>query len=109
MSEAMVEMRKEFERRHDFDSSELAVMRQKFMNTFFGDIPEAWIVPIDQTLTKLYEDDPFMIRSVDQYYGYVVLTFREGRKVNDRHREIAKALEMELYDIDSDLHQQTGS
>jgi hypothetical protein len=79
------------------------------MNTFFGDIPEAWIVPIDKVLTKLYDDDPFMVRSIDQYYGYVVLTFREGRMVSDKHREIVKALERQLYAIDSDLHQQTGS
>jgi len=103
MSITIAEMRKEFERRHDFESTELDVLRERFANTFFGDIPEAWIVPIDETLTRLYSD-PFRVRAVDQRYGFLVVTFRDGREVSAEHRKIVKTLEQRLYDIDRDLH-----
>ena len=105
MSAALDLSYKEFENRHDFDSDALSLLRRRFMNTFFGAIPEAWVIPLDEMLEKVYEKDPFMIRSIDQHFGFLGITFRRLQSMSDDIEKLIKQTEKRLYDIDVDLHE----
>ena len=91
---------KEFYYRHDFGSEDVGVLRDKYPHTQFHNIPEAWIVVIDDMMMELVQ---FSYPTwVQQHFGFLSVQFDSPPTEN--LREVIKLAERRLYRIDMDLH-----
>lgn len=94
---------KEFEKRHDFQTSEVTVLESHFPNTKFRNIPEAWIWCIDQMLERIYKIDSKAITSVYQLFGLLCV---EPSRRSPKIDEIISEYEKKMYFIDMDLRKE---
>lgn len=106
---------KEFRKRHDFYSEDLDVLFNKWDKTSFKDIPEAWILPIDEMLLELSKINIFPI-SIQQQFGLLFVRYRELKlkeDLNIKYSEISEdksylKIQSEAYykikSIDEDLY-----
>lgn len=78
------EFSKEFIKRHDFYSEDLDNLFNKWPKTSFKNIPEAWIIPIDEMLLKLSNINVFPIY-VEQKYGLLFVQYQEYDLKDDTH------------------------
>jgi len=95
----------EFEERHDFNSEDLGLLFERHPSVKFFDIPEAWIIPIDEMLCLVRYANPFNeVRQVD---GLLVVSIKNGIKEIDlaKYKKIVSAADYKIYNIDSDLNQ----
>jgi hypothetical protein len=91
---------KEFYYRHDFGSDDVGILRGKFPNTQFHNIPEAWIVVIDDMMNELVQfSQPTWVQ---QHFGFLSVQFKSPP--TEDLREVIKLAERRLYRIDADLH-----
>jgi hypothetical protein len=86
----------EFQKRHDFDSEELAVLKAHYPSISFTDIPEAWIYILDQMLERISGK----VRKVYQLCGYLIVE----ASLSDDEMNIVERFERKLYEADIDLH-----
>jgi len=70
------EFNTEFIKRHDFYSEDLDLLCSKWPRTKFKDIPEAWIIPIDEMLLELSMLNIFPI-SIQQRFGLFFVRYPE--------------------------------
>jgi hypothetical protein len=85
-----------FYERHDFNESEINVLRKHFPNTEFEFIPVGWIYKIDTLLRCIKKSK---IKKVQQLFGYLVLI----GYVHPDERSIIEDTEKQLYFIDKDI------
>lgn len=87
---------REFNHRHDFNDSDLDVLKQKFPSVSFRNIPQAWIIVIDDLLQTIWPN----VKVISQEFGELCIQW-----VNDPVglKHVAHA-EKRLYMIDADLH-----
>lgn len=95
----LIKLKKEFYKRHDFESKDLEVLYNKFPKVSFKNIPEAWIVLIDKMLNEV---GTYYIKSVEQHYGLLCIT-----ETNPQYLDlsIVDKYEKRIYNIDKDLHE----
>jgi hypothetical protein len=94
----------EFKERHDFDSEDLSLLFERHPAVKFHDIPEAWIIPIDEMLCSVRYDNPFSeVRQVD---GLLVVSIKDGIERTElaKYKEIISAADYKIYNIDRDLN-----
>jgi hypothetical protein len=97
-------IRKEFEARHDFEDGDLQILKNKYPNTNLKQIPIAWIIEIDSLLAKVYSENPNAISTVKQECGLLCVSFR-----NNQGKKYAKLVEKtlkRLQNLDKDLYEQ---
>jgi len=91
---------KEFEHRHDFDCEDQETLRSKHPNAYFSNIPDAWVIIIDEMMEAINVIDPGSSWCISQHYGFLsVLPIP-----NEFISPIIKMAEKRLYKIDIDLH-----
>lgn len=108
---SLEEFKREFDRRHDFESEDLQVLANNFPEVDFYNIPEAWIIPIDKMLRVIGK----YVSYISQDCGHVRVmrrvmdgdpSVRPGKET-DRDKEIfsqISLLEKRVRAIDKDLH-----
>lgn len=91
-----------FNSRHDFNSSELNTLYSKFDQIKFENIPEAWIILIDELLSKVGDN----IICVSQKFSYLCINIKNGLDDNKKDLTLntVKYFENKLYEIDADIH-----
>lgn len=93
------EIEKEFDYRHEFDDSELDILIERWPSVKFSRIPLAWIIIIDDMLSRLRYNKP--IYEIRQEFGHLIIL---SRPLSDNQRKIIQHAEEQLYLIDTDLH-----
>ncbi len=95
-----------FDSRHDFNDSDLCVLRNKFPRVKIKNIPTAWILLIDDMLQKCNKD----ISGVDQYFGQLVISFNVTADQDSIQstKKIVDKTEEKIREIDKDLHKTHG-
>ena len=88
---------KEFNYRHNFNAEDIGILQQKYPNIKFVNIPEAWIICVDNMLQCLKE---YNIRCIQQYYGFLSVI----GDYSSEAKEIIKFFEGKMYQADADLH-----
>lgn len=93
----------EFNRRHDFEDSDIDILKERHPNIEFQDIPVAWIVIIDQALSRLrYKKEK--IKSVRQEYGQLIFQF-DLEVFTPKTAEIIHHMHEQIKKIDKDLYE----
>lgn len=90
------EFSKIFSDRHSFDGEDVQILKNKFPNIQFNNIPDAWILGIDRLLRKTRYAG---IVSIAQRNGFLFISAR-----NDILSEYIEEVEQEIYSLDADLH-----
>jgi hypothetical protein len=93
-----------FDHRHSFDSEDIIVLRNYFPNITFEQIPDAWIIPIDNFLRSI--SDIKNIQSISQVYGMLFCNY-SNLSITDIDK--LKKLEVEVSNIDYDLFHQVNN
>lgn len=91
---------KEFYHRHDFESDDVTVLHERYPSVLFHNIPEAWVVIIDDMLNELQHMAD--VTWVKQHFGFLTVQFREPP--TDDVKATVRYAEERLYRIDVDLH-----
>jgi hypothetical protein len=93
---------REFKARHSFDGDDVTVLRENFPEVTFTDIPDAWVLGLDELLSRI---PPAEVLNISQRNGFLFVSIRDGEWANSDilWDEIEKA-ESKIYDLDSDLH-----
>jgi hypothetical protein len=92
----------EFNSRHDFDSSDISVLEKNFNGVTFENIPAAWIVPLDDLLSKLNLIVPKEVIKVYQNYGLLSIEFKSNI-INEYINTLINETQEELSEIDKDI------
>lgn len=95
----LLDMSQIFHERHNFDDEDLQLLKERWPTVEFENIPNAWIIPIDEMLFRLRYNNPII--KITQYYGQPVIYHSE---LNDKQRRIIKRAEQDLKQIDEDLN-----
>lgn len=95
------EVKKEFSIRHDFEDDDLDILKERWSNIIFKNIPAAWIIIIDEMLCLLRYNNP--IKEIHQEFGQFITLF--SRELNPKQQQIIKRAEISIYNIDKDLYE----
>ena len=97
-------MKKEIDSRQDLSSEDVDVQRERHPSVRFINIPDAWIIGIDEMLSSMRYGMP--LKEVRQFEGMLITVFRDDLEMKnlDRYRTVINKKEQELYSIDMDLH-----
>jgi hypothetical protein len=96
----------EFNERHDFEDEDLKVLQQRHPNIQFNNIPTAWIINIDEMLSRIDDIDPTFIISVSQNKTSLCIKTRNNEIPSGRIKDIIAASYNEISDLDGDLNEQ---
>lgn len=95
---------REFNKRHDFEDSDIDLLKERHPNIKFHAIPVAWVIVIDQVLSRLrYKKEK--IRSVSQEYGQLIFQF-DLDTFTPKTAEIIRHMHDQIKQIDKDLYDQ---
>jgi hypothetical protein len=86
-----------FKQRHSFDSEDQQVLKNNFPKIVFEDIPDAWIILLDELLATI---DNKKISRIAQMFGLLIVSSYNLSKSDQS--KIAKT-EKQLIEIDCDL------
>ena len=92
-----------FDVRHEFESEDLEILRERWPGIRFVNIPDAWIFIIDEMLGVMRYD--LRIKEIRQEYGQFIVVHDE---LSDSHKKILKKCEAAIYKTDVDLFEQLG-
>ena len=81
----------EFKKRHDFNTEQFLLLKNKYPEVDISEIPDAWIILIDKLLSRTN------IKKVTQRYGLLIV---------DKECKFSQLIEEKLYEIDKDLHEE---
>jgi hypothetical protein len=95
----LFQYKKEFDMRHEFDESEMDVLRERFPWITISNIPISWIIAIDIMLCRFRYSS--LIKGVDQQYGQLILSFLKDPE--QQHLDVIAKVEAKLKAIDVDL------
>ena len=92
---------KVFNMRHeeDFDNDDIEILKERWPNIYFHDIPASWIVPIDEMLGRLRYSN--LVQEIRQDYGQLVIIHTATR---ENHLKIIGLAEKLIKEIDGDLN-----
>ena len=96
---------REFSNRHSFGGEDVGVLKDKFPNISFHNIPDAWVLGIDEFLSRVNIE---VITSIRQACGFFHVSVLEG-KTGDIFWDQVERIERKLYDLDKDLHKTLSS
>ncbi len=91
----------EFDERHDFESADLKVLKNKFPHAEFNNIPEAWIIVVDDMMRNMR--DPGCVKKVRQEYGQLIVEFRKDFDFPENYK-VVKQAESKIYKLDKDIN-----
>lgn len=95
--------------RHIFDDSDIKVLKDKYPDVKFLNIPKAWILPLDQMLEDIYSVQPHLKLSVKQLFGFLIVDcIPHDPKFSYTFEFILKQAEKLVYQLDLDLHTDVG-
>lgn len=86
-----------FKYRHDFVSEDLDLLKQKYNNIEFKNIPEAWVVILDRFLEKHNK----IVKCIQQYFGHLSIVYSCDIDLNVKKDQ--EKTEKRLQKIDMDL------
>ena len=89
---------KEFNFRHDFDVDDIDILKKKYPEVKFLNIPEAWIIQVDNMMQCLKS---YNVVCVQQQYGFLSVILKES---TPESKQIIQYFENKMYQIDIDLH-----
>jgi hypothetical protein len=84
----------EFDNRHTFECDDFFILQSKFPHIKFRNIPDAWILLIDELLSKI---DTSSIKSVSQFCGFIKIVGAQSFDV-----QTIEKFEKRLFKIDID-------
>lgn len=88
----LINYKKEFDSRHDWDDGELNILQSKWPQIKFKNIPQAWIIPIENFLLKSNLDN---IKEIRQEYGQLIVS--NDKMIENRLDSIIKKIDMDLW------------
>ena len=95
--------------RHIFQDQDLQLLKDKYPNVEFSNIPKAWILSIDQMLEDIYNVEPNLKLSVKQVLGFLVVDkIPHDPQFSFNYEYILKNCEKMVYQLDLDLHADVG-
>lgn len=97
----LYKLKKDFDERHDFCDDDIEVLKGRWPEVSFHNIPAAWIIPIDQMLCRMRYHN--QIKEIRQDFGQFIVIHN---KLRPNHEKILKRAEQEIYEIDVDLQKQ---
>ena len=100
----LFEFKKEFDKRHDFESSDLNYLYKKYSNIVFSNIPYAWVINIDDMLCELPHTS---IAEIRQDFGQPIFILK-NKEEKEKYQSILNKFDKALRYIDKDLHQLYG-
>jgi hypothetical protein len=100
-----IEFAKLFTQRHTFDEEDQKTLRERWHDVNIFDIPDAWLLIVDEMLSQICKIDYRAIASVGQRCGFLFVSFRDGRERESFLKVVGDA-ERKLYRIDIDLHKE---
>lgn len=93
----------EFIKRHDFCSEDLKTLFSKWDAVKFKNIPEAWIIIIDNMLLKFKEYN-MIPKCIEQSFGQLIVFWNFKDNISQIQEDIIKSTSEELKLIDEDLY-----
>ena len=97
--------KKIFDARHDFNDSDIEVLKGRYPQIRFINIPTAWIVVIDEMLCSMRYHNPIV--AVKQEFGQLIIDFSndpEYQKYIDQYQKYITVAENKVFNIDKDLY-----
>lgn len=91
----------EFRKRHTFGGEDVGVLKNKFQHISFHNIPDAWILGIDEFLSRI---NPKLVSTLRQACGFFYISVSD-LELDDSFWEQVEIVERRLYDLDKDLHE----
>lgn len=91
---------KEFRKRHSFGGEDVGVLKSKFPHISFHNIPDAWVLGVDEFLTRV---DPKAVAAIRQACGFFYVSVFD-LKLGDAFWDQVEIIERKLYGLDKDLH-----
>lgn len=91
----------EFRKRHTFGGEDVGVLKNKFPNISFHNIPDAWVIGIDEFLSRI---NPKLITTLRQACGFFYISVSD-LDLGDDFWDQVERIERKLYDLDKDLHE----
>lgn len=93
------DIQKEFNKRHNFNDEDIGLLKERWSEITFHNIPLAWVFPLDEMLCKLRYNNP--IYEIRQEFGQLIILSHQLKYKN--HKVIIKKTEQAIYNIDKDL------
>lgn len=93
----------EFVDRHDFYSDDLNILFGKWQNIKFENIPEAWIILIDNMLLDLSKFN-ILPKRITQSFGQLLVIWGFLDNITEIQENIIKSTSEEIKLIDEDLY-----
>ena len=94
----------EFDRRHDFEDSDLAVLKNRYPEVEIKNIPTAWIILVDELLYAFRCSNA--ITSVEQHFGHLCVGLKnrpEDKSKFETYRKTIAYYEEKIRATDLDL------
>lgn len=101
--ENKTEFTKEFNKRHDFNTSGIKYLKNKFKDIKFNNIPDAWIYPLEKFLNTRYIKN--IVIEVSQENGDIKIIKASDKLYQDFYNKKASELIDDIELIDIDLYQ----
>lgn len=89
-----------FDDRHEFDAEEENILKLKWPRIKFYNIPQAWIIQLDEFLRNF---NSFKIKEIRQ--DFAQLTIIPSVRLTDEEKFNLNSLEKKIYSLDKDLHE----
>lgn len=86
-----------FKQRHSFNSEDQQVLKKNFPKIIFEDIPDAWIILLDELLFAI---DNTKISRITQMFGLLIVS---SEKLSEKDQSRISKTEKQLRSIDCDL------
>lgn len=105
----LIHFQKEFNARHDFNHEDIKNLERRYPQASFINIPQAWIISIDQMLEDIFEFGPDLYVRVSQRFGFLDVEFvPNDYNIRYCYDPLVKGCERDIYFIDIDLHEALG-
>jgi hypothetical protein len=88
-----------FDNRHNFNDSDLNILKERFPKIKLKNIPTAWIIPIDEFLSKFRYNQ--LITEINQFFGFPIISF--NKKLNVKEQKIVDKFQETIKNIDKDI------
>lgn len=97
----LLEFKSTFDYRHEFEDDDLEVLKERWPNVGFHNIPTSWIIAIDEMFCKLRYHNP--IHEIRQEFGQLVIIHDE---LKFGQAGIIQEAENKIKAIDIDIHKE---
>ena len=95
------EFANEFQKRHSFGGDDVGVLKNKYPNISFHNIPDAWVLGIDEFLDRVCIRS---IAAIRQACGFFHVSVVE-ESLGDGFWDQVEIAERKLYGLDRDIHE----